>query len=59
LTKIPATTGITADMKAFTRLGLKKLAVATPFKEERNRPLKKFLEMSGFSVLNLDIGPER
>jgi len=54
LTKTPATTSITADMEAFTHLALKKLAVATPFKEERNRPLKKFLEMSGFSVLGIN-----
>ena len=53
LTKIPATTSITADMEAFRKLSIQKIAVATPFREERNQPLKKFLEMSGFTVLNI------
>ena len=54
LTGIPATTSITADIEAFKKLSIQKLAIATPFKEDRNQPLKKFLEISGFTVLNIN-----
>lgn len=51
LTPIPATTSQTSALEAFRHLGMRKLAVATPFTDELNGLLKDFLEKSGFQVL--------
>ncbi len=40
----------TAAVEAMSHLGLKRLAVATPFNDEFNAKLKNFLEEAGFTV---------
>ncbi len=40
----------TAAVEAMSSLGLKRLAVATPFNDEFNARLKNFLEQAGFTV---------
>lgn len=50
---IPTITTITAAMEAFKAMAVKRLAVVTPYKEERNIERKKFLEDNGFEVLNI------
>lgn len=64
-TGIPTSTNISASMDALHSLGIKRLAVATPYTPERNEALRRYLEGSGFEVLaikglgitrNLDIG---
>jgi len=51
ITPIPATTDITCTMGAFDRLGVKKIAIATPLTTEVNRSLKAYLENEGYQVL--------
>lgn len=53
LTGIPATTSVTAEIEALKKLAITKIAIATPFTEERNNRLKGFLETGGFSVSNI------
>jgi maleate isomerase len=58
ITPIPATTDITCTMDAFNHLGVKKIAIATPLRDEINQKLKVYLENEGFQVLaikNLEI----
>ncbi len=43
----------TAAVEAMASLGLKKLAVATPFNDEFNARLKTFLEQTGFTVRSI------
>lgn len=50
-TQIPTSTTISASMDAFKALGVKRLAVATPYAPERNDALRRYLENSGFEVL--------
>jgi len=50
LTTIPATTSQTAAVEALRFLGVRRLAVATPFTDELNGLLQDFLERSGFAV---------
>jgi maleate isomerase len=52
-TKIPTTIKITAAMAAFRHLGVKRLSLATPFEEENNQNIKRFLEGSGFTVAHM------
>ena len=58
ITSIPATTDITCTMDAFNYLGVKKIAIATPLRDEVNQRLKAYLENEGFEVLaikNLEV----
>lgn len=50
-THIPATNGSSAMVKAFNKLGIRKLCLATPYVDEINRREKQFLEDNGFEVL--------
>ena len=50
---IPATTTSTAAVAAMRELGLRKLAVATPYEDEPSERLRSFLEGSGFEVVAL------
>ena len=47
---VPACAAQTAAVEAMSCLGMRKLAVATPFNAEFNARLKDFLEQSGFTV---------
>ncbi len=51
---IPVVAGITGEMEALKKLGIKKVVVATPHEEELNQRMKKFLEASGFEVLKIE-----
>lgn len=51
LTPIPATTDITCTMDSFDRLGIKKVAIATPLRDPVNQKLKAYLEHAGYQVL--------
>jgi len=50
VTSIPCTTSQTGAVEALRRVGAKKIAIASPFAEDQNLLLKKFLEDSGFMV---------
>jgi len=50
-TGIPATTTATAVLAAFERLGIRRLAVATPYLEELNRREREFFEAAGYEVV--------
>lgn len=54
---VPATTTITAVVEAFRALGIKKVSIATPYGEGENGRIKRFLEASGFQVLNIEGDP--
>jgi maleate isomerase len=48
------TTPITAALAGFEKLGLKRIAVLTPYIDEVNRPIRRFLEENGINVLSLN-----
>lgn len=48
---IPAVSNQTAMMDALRALGSQKILIASPFNDENNRKLKKYLEGSGFTVV--------
>ena len=51
VTSIPGTTSQTGAVEALRKLGVQKVAIASPFAEDQNLLLKKFLEDSGFRVV--------
>ena len=60
VTNIPATTSQTLAVDALKCLGVKKLVIASPFEENQNLLLRKFLQDSGFSVHGIKgLGMER
>jgi len=52
-TGIPAITTSTAIVEAMNLLGIKKMAIATPYSDEVNQAEKTFLEDSGFEVASI------
>jgi len=50
---IPVTTKQTVAVEALKKLKAKKIAVASPYFEHQDLQVKKFLEMSGFEVVNI------
>ena len=50
-TGVPAVSNQTAMMDGLRALGCRKIMIASPFNEENNRKLKKYLEGSGFEVV--------
>ncbi len=52
ITSLPATTGLSATIDAFSTLHLKKLIVVSPSAPENNRRRKEFFEANGFEVIN-------
>jgi len=50
LTGKPASTSITTAMDGLRAVGAKRIAIASPYTEERNLVTKKFLEGNGFEV---------
>lgn len=50
---IPCTTTMTAVVAALNALGVKRIAVATPYEEILNQRAKSYLEDSGFSITNM------
>jgi len=53
VTGIPATTTSTAVISAFKRLGISKVAVATPYNDELNELERVFFEAHGIRVINM------
>jgi maleate isomerase len=51
---IPCTTPITAALAGFEKLGLKRIAVLTPYIDEVNQPMRRFLEENGITVLSVN-----
>ena len=49
----PAGTDITGIMEAFRALSLTRLVMATPFEDEMNERIKKFLGASGFEIVHM------
>ena len=50
-TGVPAVSNQTAMMDGLTALGCRKILIASPFNEENNQKLKRYLEGSGFEVV--------
>jgi maleate cis-trans isomerase len=53
-TGVPATTTSTAVIEAFKELGVKSVAVATPYVEAVNKIEKDFFEAHGITVVNIE-----
>jgi len=53
VTSIPGTTSQTGAVEALRKLGVHKLVIGSPFAEDQNLLLKKFLEDSGFKVVGI------
>jgi maleate cis-trans isomerase len=51
--KVPTTTTVTAVIKAFKELGVRKVSVGTPYNEELTQREKEFFEKSGVRVLKI------
>lgn len=51
---IPCTTPITAALAAFEKLGLKRFAVLTPYIDQVNQPMRRFLEENGVAVVSVN-----
>jgi maleate cis-trans isomerase len=50
-TGLPATTSIRSAIRALAHLGIKRVALLTPYPQELHRSAKVFLEASGFEVV--------
>lgn len=50
---VPVFAGITGEVEALKAMDIKKLIVATPYPEESNRRMEKFLTDAGFHVLHI------
>lgn len=53
VTSIPATTTSTAVIRAFKKLGVGKVAIASPYIEELNQIERQFIESNGIRVINI------
>jgi maleate isomerase len=49
----PACTDITGVMEAFRTLSLRRLVMATPFEDDMNERIKKFLGAAGFEIVHM------
>jgi len=52
-TRVPTSTTLSASMDALKSLRVKRLVIATPFVEERDEALRKYLDGSGFEVVGM------
>jgi maleate isomerase len=50
---VPVAAGLTAEIEALKAMDCKKLVVGTPYEDEINQRLKRYLEASGFEVLQI------
>lgn len=50
---IPCTTATTAVVRAMRKLGLKRIAVATPYNDEINQRLVSYFTAAGFDILSI------
>lgn len=51
VTPVPAITSTGATLRALEKLGLRRIVVASPYEEERNRLLARFLAQQGIEVV--------
>jgi maleate isomerase len=51
--KIQVSAGVTGEVEALRRLGLRRIVVASPHEDELNETLKAFLEGNGFEVIHI------
>ena len=52
---VPVAAGLTAEVEALKAMEIKKIVVGTPYGDELNQRLKRFLEASGFEVLQIAV----
>lgn len=50
---VPVTTNQTAAVEAFKKFRVRKIAVSSPYPDNQNEQVKRFLEGSGFEVVNI------
>src|SRR3990172_2678676 len=50
---VPVAAGLTAEVEALKAMKIKKVVVGTPYEDEINQRLKRYLEASGFAVLQI------
>lgn len=50
---LPVTTPITAALKAFELFGVRKISLLTPYIDDVNQPMRRYLEEAGITVLNI------
>jgi maleate isomerase len=50
---VPVAAGLTAEIEALKAMNIKKVVVGTPYEDEINQRLKRYLEASGFAVLQI------
>ncbi len=50
---IPFATGIVAEMEAMRKMGIRKVVVATPHRDDMNERMERFLNNAGFEVLRV------
>jgi maleate isomerase len=50
---VPVAAGLTAEVEALKAMNIKKLVIGTPYEEELNQRLKRYLEASGLEVLQI------
>jgi maleate isomerase len=51
----PATTAATAFVKALARLNVTRIAIAAPWSKTMDKPMVRFMEASGFEVVNSEV----
>lgn len=50
---VPIAAGLTAEVEALKAMSMRKLVVGTPYEDEINQRLKRYLETAGFEVLQI------
>jgi len=50
---VPIAAGLAAEVEALKAMSVKKLVIGTPYEEEINQRLKRYLQASGFEVLQI------
>jgi maleate isomerase len=50
---VPVAAGLTAEIEALKAMNIKKLVIGTPYEDEINQRLKRYLEASRFEVLQI------
>ncbi len=50
---VPIAAGLTAEVEALRAMDIRRVVVGTPYEEEINQRLKRYLEASGFEVLQI------
>ncbi len=51
--KVPFVTAITAEVEALRKMGIRKVVVATPHRDDMNERMERYLNAAGFQVLKI------